>query len=134
MDYHRTKVGWVQFPGPAIHFGIAETVEGKTGAPRFLRPPRAEYSGRGFGIPQGTGAKFAIFQHFCVPQSDGLPGRPLHRKAQPAHQILAEIQQSPAGWRAGDGNGRHSFEPANWRPDRGNQVIRSHARLRTVFQ
>ena len=84
----------LQLAGPAVDLGIAEAVEGEARLPGLHAAARAACSWSvALARAQRAGAQLAVLEHLGVAQGDRLPGRALHVNAQPADQVLAEVDE-----------------------------------------
>lgn len=97
MQHHGGDVIGVEGAGQAVHLGVAETVEGEAGFP--LLPRRVAAQGvavGGGGVPQRARAQLAAFEDLGVAQGDRASRLAPDAEAQPADEVLAEVEDRPA--------------------------------------
>ena len=90
-----------QIAGPALDLDVAEAVE-REGRLEEVAVTAQDEPIRRRGSAQRPHAEFVVLEHLGVPQGDLGAGRPLDLEAQPAHEILAEVDQRLAGGRGPD--------------------------------
>ncbi|GAA3143022.1 hypothetical protein GCM10020001_077430 [Nonomuraea salmonea] len=83
---------------PAVDLGVPEAVHGEAGLPLLGDVVAAQrVRVRGGGVAQWTEAERAVLQDLGVAEGDRLPGRTLDADAQPAGDVLAEVEDGLAG-------------------------------------
>ena len=112
----RPDVLGVELARPAVDLDIAEAVEGEARLPRLVVTAAQRVAVRGRRVAQRAGAELAVLEDFGVTQRDRRAGRsPRTRDAQPADEVLAEVDDRPAARRCRDRNRRDFLDAANRR-------------------
>ena len=91
----------VRVAGPAADLRVAEPVERLGRLEEVVAPAEHEPVG-GLGGPQRADAQLAVLEHLRVPQRDLVARLAAHREAQPADQVLPEVDQRPSRRRGPD--------------------------------
>ena len=102
--------------GPAGDLGVAEAVEGLGRLEEVVAAAEHEPVGRVRGA-QGPDAELAVLEDLGVAQGDLLTGLAADGEAQPADEVLAEVDQRPPGRRGPDLDGRRALVPHDGWPD-----------------
>ena len=116
VDDDRLDVLGGELPGPAGHLRIAETVERE----RRLEVVAVDVTGEhqligGLRGAQRPGAELLVLEHLGVAQGDLRARRAGDCEAQPAHEVLPEVEQRLPGGRGPDLLGPTGLVPSDQR-------------------
>src|SRR5581483_4269908 len=109
--------------GPLFNFGVAKAVKGKTRFPRFAALAAQGIAVGGLCRAQGSGRELAVLQDVGMTESDGVSRRYPYGQAQPADQVLTEIEDSASSGGSKDSNRRNQFHAAHRRTERSNERV-----------
>src|SRR4051812_47344631 len=107
-----------QFTGPAVDLRVAKAVEGEAWLPHFDAVAAERIAVGRRGLPQRTDAQLAVLEDLRVPQGDRLAALPADADAEPAHEVLPEVDDRLPRRRLHDRHRRHQLRPAHGRPRR----------------
>ena len=94
---HRADPVGSKFSWPAVHFGVAEAMDGEARLPGFRSATPQRVAIRSLGGPQRAHAQLAVLQHLGMAQRDGGALLTLHCDPQATNDVLAEVNQCAAG-------------------------------------